>query len=46
MVDTVLAHFGQIDILVNNAGNAPSTPENKPLQRRPIKEWQYTVMST
>jgi NAD(P)-dependent dehydrogenase (short-subunit alcohol dehydrogenase family) len=43
MVDAALAHFGQIDILVNNAGNVKSTPENKPLHRRPVEEWQYTV---
>ena len=43
MVDAVLADFGQIDILVNNAGNVISTPENKPLHRRPVEEWEYTV---
>ncbi|MEW5717880.1 MAG: SDR family NAD(P)-dependent oxidoreductase, partial [Chloroflexota bacterium] len=43
MVDAVLAGFGAIDILVNNAGNVVSTPENKPLEQRPVKEWEFTV---
>lgn len=43
LVETVLARFGGIDILVNNAGNVVSTPENKPLERRPVEEWEYTV---
>jgi NAD(P)-dependent dehydrogenase (short-subunit alcohol dehydrogenase family) len=38
MVDTVLAEFGKIDIPVNNAGNVVSTPENKPLEQRPLEE--------
>jgi NAD(P)-dependent dehydrogenase (short-subunit alcohol dehydrogenase family) len=43
MVDAVLADFGRIDILVNNAGNVVSTPENKPIERRPLEEWEFTV---
>ena len=43
LVDAVLAQFGKIDILVNNAGNVVSTPDNKPLERRPVEEWEYTV---
>jgi len=43
MVDAVLAEFGKIDILVNNAGNVVSTPENKPLEQRPIEEWDFTI---
>jgi NAD(P)-dependent dehydrogenase (short-subunit alcohol dehydrogenase family) len=43
MVDAVVAEFGKIDILVNNAGNVVSTPENKPLERRPLEEWEHTV---
>jgi NAD(P)-dependent dehydrogenase (short-subunit alcohol dehydrogenase family) len=43
MVDAVLEEFGKIDILVNNAGNVVSTPENKPLERRPLEEWDYTI---
>jgi len=43
MVETVLAEFGRIDILVNNAGNVLSTPENKPLEQRPVEEWEFTV---
>ena len=43
MVDSVLAAFGRIDILVNNAGNVVSTPANKPLEQRPLKEWEFTV---
>jgi NAD(P)-dependent dehydrogenase (short-subunit alcohol dehydrogenase family) len=43
MVEAVLAEFGKIDILVNNAGNVVSTPENKPLERRPLQEWEFTV---
>jgi NAD(P)-dependent dehydrogenase (short-subunit alcohol dehydrogenase family) len=35
-VDAVLANFGQVDILVNNAGNVLSTPQNKPLEKRPL----------
>lgn len=43
MVDAVLAGFGKIDILVNNAGNVVSTPENKPIEHRPLDEWRFTV---
>lgn len=43
MVDAVLAEFGKIDILVNNAGNVVSTPENKPLEQRPLEEWEFTI---
>jgi len=43
MVDAVLAEFGKIDILVNNAGNVVSTPENKPLDQRPLSEWEFTI---
>jgi gluconate 5-dehydrogenase len=43
MVAAVLAEFGRIDILVNNAGNVVSTPENKPLEQRPVEEWDFTV---
>ena len=43
MVEAVLAEFGKIDILVNNAGNVVSTPENKPLEQRPVEEWEFTV---
>lgn len=43
MVDEVLAEFGKLDVLVNNAGNVVSTPENKPLERRPLEEWEHTV---
>ncbi len=43
LVSAVLAEFGQIDILVNNAGNVVSTPENKPLEQRPLAEWEFTI---
>jgi NAD(P)-dependent dehydrogenase (short-subunit alcohol dehydrogenase family) len=43
LVDAVLAAFGRIDILVNNAGNVVSTPENKPLEQRPLEEWDFTI---
>jgi len=43
MVAAALAGFGRVDILVNNAGNVVSTPQNKPLERRPIEEWDNTV---
>jgi len=43
LVDAVLAEFGKIDILVNNAGNVVSTPDNKPLEQRPIEEWDFTI---
>lgn len=43
MVHATLAEFGQIDILVNNAGNVMSTPQNKPLEQRPLEEWEFTV---
>ena len=42
-VDAALAEFGRIDILVNNAGNVVSTPQNKPMEQRPVEEWQFTV---
>lgn len=43
MVDAVLAEWGRIDILVNNAGNVVSTPENKPIENRPLEEWNFTM---
>jgi len=43
MVNATLSEFGQIDILVNNAGNVVSTSENKPLEQRPLEEWEFTV---
>ncbi len=43
LVEAVLADFGRIDILVNNAGNVISTPENNPLERRPLEQWQLTL---
>ena len=43
MVDEVLGRMGRVDILVNNAGNVRSTPENNPLERRPLEEWHHTV---
>jgi NAD(P)-dependent dehydrogenase (short-subunit alcohol dehydrogenase family) len=43
MVDAVLAAFGRIDILVNNAGNVISTPQNAPLEKRPLDAWQMTI---
>jgi NAD(P)-dependent dehydrogenase (short-subunit alcohol dehydrogenase family) len=43
MVEAVLARFAKSDILVNNAGNVISTPENKPLEQRPLSEWEFTV---
>jgi gluconate 5-dehydrogenase len=42
-VAAVLAAFGKIDILVNNAGNVLSTPENKPLEIRPLEDWNLCV---
>ncbi len=43
MVDAVLSEYAKIDILVNNAGNVVSTPQNKPLEQRPLEEWEFTV---
>ena len=43
MVDDVLEEFGRIDILVSNAGNVRSTPENAPLERRPLEEWHSVI---
>jgi len=43
MVEAVLAEYGRIDILVNNAGNVVSTPESKPLEARPVEEWDFTI---
>ena len=43
LVDAVLLEFGRIDILVNNAGNVMSTPDNKPIENRPIDEWNFTI---
>ncbi len=42
-VDVILAKFGRIDILVNNAGNVVSTPTNKPMEQRPVEEWENTI---
>lgn len=43
LVDAVLVECGRIDILVNNAGNVISTPANKPLENRPLEEWNFTL---
>jgi gluconate 5-dehydrogenase len=43
MTDAVLAELGKIDILVNNAGNVLSTAANKPIEARPLLEWENTV---
>ena len=43
MVSDVLKEFGKINILVCNAGNVVSTPENKPIEQRPLAEWEFTV---
>jgi NAD(P)-dependent dehydrogenase (short-subunit alcohol dehydrogenase family) len=43
LVDAVLEAFGKIDVLINNAGNVVSTPDNKPLEQRPIEEWEFTI---
>lgn len=43
MVCEVLKGFGKIDVLVNNAGNVVSTPANKPIEQRPVEEWEFTV---
>ena len=42
-VDTVLNKFQHLDILVNNAGNVVSTPENAPLEKRPLELWQEVI---
>lgn len=42
-VDACLAEFGRIDILVNNAGNVVGTPENAPMEKRPLEQWQFTI---
>ena len=43
LIDAVLAEFGRLDILVNNAGNVVSTPDSKPMEQRPVEEWEFTV---
>lgn len=43
VVDQVLREFGRLDILVNNAGNVSSTPDNAPLEKRPLEEWMNTI---
>ena len=43
MIDAVRAEFGKIDVLINNAGNVLSTPQNKPLEQRPVEEWEFTI---
>jgi NAD(P)-dependent dehydrogenase (short-subunit alcohol dehydrogenase family) len=42
-VGAVLEAFGRIDILVNNAGNVVSTPQSKPLEQRPVEQWDFTL---
>jgi len=42
-VEEALRQFGKLDILVNNAGNVSSTPDNAPLEKRPLQEWMNTV---
>jgi len=42
-VSATLERFGTIHILVNNAGNVVSTPESKPLEARPVEEWDFTI---
>lgn len=42
-VDACLAEFGRIDVLINNAGNVLSTPENAPLEKRSLENWQHTI---
>ena len=43
LVDDTLSSFGRIDILVNNAGNVVSTPENAPMEVRPLEQWNLTI---
>ena len=43
MVHETLSVFGKIGILVNNSGNVISTPDNAPLENRPVEEWENTV---
>ena len=43
MAKAALAVAGKIDILVNNAGNVVSTPANKPIEQRPLDEWNFTL---
>lgn len=42
-VDACLAELGRIDVLINNAGNVVSTPENAPLEKRSLEDWQHTI---
>ncbi len=32
-----------MDILVNNAGNVVSSPEDAPLEKRPLKQWEDVI---
>lgn len=43
LIDKVMEEFGHIDILINNAGNVTSTPDNAPLEKRPLSLWNEVI---
>ena len=39
LIESAIAHFGQIDILVNNVGGS----RNSKIWEMPVEDWDYTI---